>query len=95
MPARAGTGIPALLAAVSSGSAVRASKLDLVEGRKFDSHLELIIFLRAFWYQGSPSSKLYCTVLVSYAVGRPISSKSPIQSPMTGVVAVKFEPCSS
>ena len=35
----------ALLAAVSSGSAVRASKLDLVEGRKFDSHLELIIFL--------------------------------------------------
>ena len=45
VPARAGTGIPALLAAVSSGSAVRASKLDLVEGRKFDSHLELIIFL--------------------------------------------------
>ena len=85
----------ALLAAVSSGSAVRASKLDLVEGRKFDSHLELIIFLRAFWYQGSPSSKLYCTVLVSYAVGRPISSKSPIQSSMTGVVTVKFEPCSS
>ena len=30
---------------VSSGSAVRASKLDLVEGRKFDSHLELIICL--------------------------------------------------
>ena len=45
VPAWAGIGIPALLAAVSSGSAVRASKLDLVEGRKFDSHLELIIFL--------------------------------------------------
>ena len=45
VPAWAGIGIPALLAAVSSGSAVRASKLDVVEGRKFDSHLELIIFL--------------------------------------------------
>ena len=48
-----------------------------------------------FWIKHPPSSKWYFTALVLYAGGRPISSKSPIQSSFANVIIIKFRPYSS
>ena len=52
-------------------------------------------FLGVFRYKNSPSSKLYCTVLVLCPGGRPILSKSSVQSTIYDWCSYnKFRPCS-
>ena len=56
------------------------------EGREFDSHLELGIFSQLSVVRILILPKCVFTVFVLYAGGRPISSKSSIQSSVIGIV---------